>query len=194
MRFPLSLSFKKLALAPQIFVRDADGQLQLYVRQKLMKLKEAVSIFADEAQQNLLYTVQADRVIDIRARYTMRDAAGTEIGYLQGQGVRSLWKLHYQIGRNGQTVFEVREDNAWVKVADRLVGEIPVVGLFTGYFLNPRYNITRPDGSMALRLIKQPAFLQGLFTIEKSADLSPEEEGVAVLGLMMMLLLERRRG
>jgi uncharacterized protein YxjI len=194
MRFPLSVSFKKLALAPQIFIRDADGQLQLYVRQKLMKLKEAVSIFGDEAQQNLLYTVQADRVIDIRARYTMRDAAGTEIGHLQGMGMRSLWKLHYEIGRNGSTVFSVREDNAWVKVVDRLVGEIPVIGLFTGYFLNPKYNVTRPDGSLALRLVKQPAFLQGLFTIEKVADLTPEEEGMAVLGLLMMLLLERRRG
>lgn len=194
MRFPLSLAFKKLALAPQIFVRDSDGQLQLYVRQKLMKLKEAVSIFGDEAQQNLLYTVQADRVIDIRARYTMRDAAGIEIGHLQGKGMRSLWRLHYEIGRNGHTVFDVREDNAWVKVIDSFVGEIPVIGMFTGYFLNPKYNVTRPDGTLALRLIKQPAFLQGLFTIEKSADLTPEEEGVAVLGLLMMLLLERSRG
>lgn len=194
MRFPLNVSFKKLALAPQIFVRDSDGQLQLYVRQKLMKLKEAVSIFGDQAQQNLLYTVQADRVIDIRARYTMRDAAGTEIGHLQGKGMRSLWKLHYEIGRNGHTVFDVREDNAWVKVLDSLVGEIPIIGMFTGYFLNPKYNVTRPDGTLALRLIKQPAFLQGVFTIEKVADLTPEEEGVAVLGLLMMLLLERARG
>lgn len=194
MRFPLSISFKKIALAPQIYVRDSDGQLQLYVKQKLMKLKEAVSIFADEAQQNLLYTVQADRVIDIKARYTMRDAAGTEIGFLQGKGMRSLWKLHYEIGRNGGTVFDVREDNAWVKVIDGLVGEIPVIGLFTGYFFNPKYNVTRPDGTLALRLIKQPAFLQGVFSIEKAADLTPEEEGVAVLGLLMMLLLERSRG
>ncbi len=194
MRFPLSVAFKKLALAPQIFVHDSDGQLQLYVRQKLMKLKEAVSIFGDEAQQNLLYTVQADRVIDIRARYTMRDAGGTEIGYLQGKGMRSLWKLHYEIGRDGQTVFDVREENAWVKVIDGLVGEIPVIGLFTGYILNPKYNVTRQDGTLALRLIKQPALFQGKFSIEKAADLSPEEEGVAVLGLLMMLLLERARG
>jgi hypothetical protein len=194
MRFPLSFTFKKIALAPQIFVRDADGQLQLYVRQKLMKLKEAVSVYADEAQTQLLYTVQADRVIDIKARYTMRDAAGIEIGHLQGKGMRSLWKLHYEIGRNGETVFDVREDNAWVKVIDGLVGQIPIIGIFTGYFFNPKYNVTRPDGTLALRLIKQPAFLQGVFTIEKSADLTPEEEGVAVLGLLMMLLLERARG
>ena len=194
MRFPLTLSFKKIALSPQIYVRDSDGQVQLYVKQKLFKLKEAVNIFADEAQTKLLYTVQADRVIDIRARYTIRDAAGTELGYLQGKGMSSLWKLHYEVGRNGHPVFEIREDNAWIKVIDGLVGEIPVVGIFTGYFLNPKYNMTRTDGSMALQVVKQPALFEGVFNIEKRAELSPEEEGVAVLGVLMMLLLERSRG
>jgi len=194
MRFPLKLSFKKIALSPQIYVRDADGQVQLYVKQKMFKLKEAVNIFADEAQTRLLYTVQADRVIDIRARYTIRDAAGTEIGHLQGKGMRSLWKLHYEVGRNGHTVFEIREDNAWIKVIDGLVGEIPIVGIFTGYFLNPKYNVTRTDGSMALQVVKQPALFEGMFNIDKRAELSPEEEGIAVLGVLMMLLLERSRG
>ena len=194
MRFPLTLSFKKIALSPQIYVRDSDGQVQLYVKQKLFKLKEAVNIFADEAQTKLLYTVQADRVIDIRARYTIRDAAGTELGYLQGKGMRSLWKLHYEVGRNGHTAFEIREDNAWIKVIDGLVGEIPVVGIFTGYFLNPKYNMTRTDGSMALQVVKQPALFEGVFNIEKRAEISPEEEGIAVLGVLMMLLLERSRG
>jgi hypothetical protein len=194
MRFPLSFTFKKIALAPQIFVRDADEQLQLYVRQKLMKLKEAVNVYGDEAQTQLLYTVQADRVIDIKARYTIRDAAGVEIGHLQGKGMRSLWRLHYEVGRNGETVFEIREDNPWVKVIDSLVGEIPVVGLFSGYMFHPKYNVKRPDGSMVLQLIKEPALLQGKFRLERSADLTPAEEGVAVLGLLMMLLLERSRG
>ncbi|HEX8432508.1 MAG TPA: hypothetical protein VF625_14555, partial [Longimicrobium sp.] len=62
MRFPLNLTFKILALAPQVFVRDADGELQLYVRQKALKLKEAVTVFADEAQTRVLYTINADRI------------------------------------------------------------------------------------------------------------------------------------
>lgn len=194
MRFPLTLSFKKVALAPQIYVRDADGALRLYVKQKLMKLKEAVNVFGDEAQTQLLYTINADRILDVKARYTIRDAAGVEVGALQGMGLRSLWKTHYRIERNGALAFEIREDNAWVKVLDGLLGEVPVLGIFTGYFFNPKYNITRADGTMALRLIKQPAFLEGKFTIEQHAELSAEEEGTAVLGLMMMVLLERRRG
>ena len=71
MQFPLSLSFKILALAPQVYVRDASGVVQMYVRQKLMKLKEAVTVFADESQTTPLYTINADRVIDWSARYNI---------------------------------------------------------------------------------------------------------------------------
>ena len=41
-RFPLELTFKILAIAPQIRVKDAEGNPVLYVKQKLLKLKEHV--------------------------------------------------------------------------------------------------------------------------------------------------------
>ena len=194
MRFPLNLTFKILALAPQVFVRDADGALQLYVRQKALKLKEAVTVFADEAQTQVLYTINADRIIDIRARYTIRDASGAELGHLQGKGMRSLWKLHYEVSQNGETLFDIREANPWVKIVDGLFGEIPVLGLFSGYFFHPRFNVTRPDGSVVFQLEKQPAFLEGKYTIQREGQPTPNEEGIAILSLLMMLLLERRRG
>ena len=54
MKFPLSLSFKILALAPQISVIDADDSLQFYVRQKLLKFKESVDVYADAEQKRLV--------------------------------------------------------------------------------------------------------------------------------------------
>jgi hypothetical protein len=194
MRFPLNLAFKKLALAPQIYVRDSEGQVQLYVKQKLLKLREAVNIFGDEAQQRIVYTVQADRVIDVRTRYMIRDATGTDVGQFRRKSVRSLWKLHCEVSRNDQLVFEIREDNPWVKVIDGLIGEIPIVGIFSGYFFNPKYNLTRPDGTVVLQAVKQPALLEGKFTIEKMAELDPADEGLALVSLLMMLLMEKHRG
>ena len=47
MNYPLDLSFKILAIAPQISVSDANGALVLYVKQKAFKLKEDVTIYAD---------------------------------------------------------------------------------------------------------------------------------------------------
>jgi hypothetical protein len=59
MNYPLDLSFKLLALASQIYIRDANGNLFGYVKQKLFKLKEDINIFADESQTRQLYNIKA---------------------------------------------------------------------------------------------------------------------------------------
>jgi hypothetical protein len=195
MQFPLSLSFKILALAPQVYVRDASGAVQMYVRQKLMKLKEAVTVFADEAQTTPLYTINADRVIDWSARYRIAEAnGGRELGAVKRQGMRSIWRAQYEVERDGAVVMNIREANPWVKVMDHLLGEIPGLGLLTGYFFHPAYLVSRADGTQILKLTKQAAFMEGRFTLESLATLADEDERLAVLSLLMMLLLERARG
>ncbi len=62
--YPIKMTFKILALAPQIYVTDAAGNSVFYVKQKLFKLKENIQVFRDESQSQLLFTIQADRIID----------------------------------------------------------------------------------------------------------------------------------
>jgi len=198
MDYPLQLSFKLLALARQISVRDARAQLVFYVRQKALKLKESVTVFGDEGQTLPRYTIQADRVLDFNARYNFADTEGRRLGSLRRRGMRSIWKAHYEIyDEADRLVLEIKEENAWTKVADALLGEIPIVGMFTGYLFHPAYLLTRPSdppGTAALRLVKQPAFFEGKFTLTKHADLTPPDETRALLALLMMILLERARG
>ncbi len=194
MKFPLRLTFKKIALAPQLSVTDAEGTLQLYVRQKLFKLKESVTVFADREQTRPLYSINADRVLDFTARYTFTDQAGRVLGGVRRQGMRSLWRARYEVFRGEEVALHIQEENPWVKVLDGIVGDIPVLGLLSGYLLNPSYVVSRPDGAPVLRLTKEPALFEGKFAIEKRAELEPHEEGLAVLALLMMTLLERDRG
>jgi uncharacterized protein YxjI len=194
MQFPLQLSFKIMALAPQIYVRDATGELRMYVRQKLMKLKESVTVFADEAQSRPLFHINADRVIDFNASYHFTTADGRQVGSVRRRGRRSLWRAHYEIVQDEQVVLEIRERNPWAKVGDALFGEIPLIGIFAGYVFHPFFHVSPPGGEPVLRVSKRPAFLQGRFEFEKLRDLTPELEGLSVLSVLMMLLLERRRG
>lgn len=194
MKYPLSLSFKILALAPQIYVHDADSNLICYVKQKMFKLKEAVNVFSDEAQQNLLCQINADRIIDFSACYRFTDAKGEEIGAVRRKGMRSIWKAHYEIVEGDQTVMTISEDNGWVKVGDALFTEIPVVGMFAGYVFNPAYTLRGPDDSVVMTLKKQPAFFEGKFLLNKVAEMDEVEELRALMAIMMMTLLERGRG
>ena len=47
MNYPLHLSFKILALARQLRLTDASGNRIFHVKQKVFKLKEAVTVFVD---------------------------------------------------------------------------------------------------------------------------------------------------
>jgi hypothetical protein len=194
MNYPLELRFKLLAIASQIWVRDGAGHLLCYVRQKAFKLKEAVKVYADEAQTNLLYTIGADRIIDFSAEYHIRDATGQPLGMVKRRGMRSLWRAQYEVSRDGVIVFTIQEENPWVKLVDGLIGEIPIIGMFTGYLLHPAYAVTGSSGSRALRVVKRPAFLEGLYKVDPLGALSEDDERLALLAILMMLLLERSRG
>ena len=195
MRFPLSLRFKTIAVSPQISVTDDSGELIFYVKQKAFRLKEAITVFADAEQTRPLYRIAADRVIDISARYQFHDAAGTPLGSLRQRGLRSLWRAEYEVHSAEGQILEIREENPWVKVIDSLLGEIPVLGLLTGYLFHPAYRVLHPGtGAVVMRLVKQPALLEGRYRIESLQPLSERDEVVSLLGIVMLVLLERRRG
>jgi uncharacterized protein YxjI len=192
--YPLTLSFKIIAIAPQIKVTDASGQTVLYVRQKALALREDVRIFADEQQQQQLFQLNADRVLDWSANYRVRSAAGQDLGKVRRKGMRSLWNATYEVTEPGDRVAAViHEENAWIKVLDELVGELPVVGMILPMFINPAYVVER-DGQVLLRMKKEAAFLEGKFTIEKRGEFSDGEESLLLASLLMMTLLERQRG
>ena len=194
MNYPLQVSFKILALARQLSVTDAGGNLVFYVKQKAFKLKESVTVFADASQTQPLYFINAARILDFSARYLFTDTGGASLGSVQRKGMKSIWKAHYDILDGEQVTMTVREENAWTKVIDSVVGEIPIVGMFTGYMFHPAYLVSRPSGAVVLRLEKKPAFLEGKFAVEKHAELDKTEETRALLSLIMMILLERGRG
>jgi uncharacterized protein YxjI len=191
----LKLRFKFLALSPQISVEDASGTLLLYVRQKLLKLKESVSVFTDDSQRQIAYKIEADRIIDFRARYGITDAGGRAIGALRQRGMKSIWRAHFDIEDSfGRGSYSIREENPWVRVLDSSIGDIPVIGMLSGYLLHPTYVIKNMNDVIVGRLKKQPAFLEGLFDLSFESTLPESERELLVLSALMMTLLERTRG
>lgn len=194
MNYPLTVTFKILAIAQQLSLTDSTGQLIFYVKQKAFKLKEAVTVFADAQQTNPLFKINADRVLDFSASYHFTDNNGAPLGSVKRKGMRSLWRARYDIMDGEGPGLMIQEANAWTKVLDGIFGEIPIVGMFSGYVFHPAYNVIRPDQTVVMRLTKQPAFFEGKYRIEKLNSLNEKEETRVLLSLIMMVLLERRRG
>ena len=196
MEFPLRFRFKLIAFAPQIYVTDASGRTVSYILQKLLRLKEKIDVFADDTRSQLVGSIQADRIIDWSARYHFADAGGQTLGSVGRKGMRSLWRAYYEasVGTTTGPSFVITEEKPFIKLLDGLITGIPVIGIFTGYFLHPSYIAKRPDGSAVMRLTKEPAFFEGRFRLDKLTDLSAAEETTLIFAFLMLNLLERQRG
>lgn len=195
MEYPVEMRFKIWAIAPQIWVKDAVGQQICYVQQKILKLKEAVTVFSDDTKSSRLCEIKADRIIDFSASYHFYEGDGDCFGGVRRKGMRSLWSAHYEvIDEANQVVATIKEENPMAKVLDSLLSEVPLVGLLTGYFFNPRYVLADTAGSPIMRLTKQRAFLEGRFVMQKLQAIDPVHELRCIMSFLMMTLLERRRG
>jgi hypothetical protein len=194
LQFPLHMSFKLMAFAPQFFVTDASGQAVAYVKQKLFKLKEAVTVFSGEDQAQSLYRIQADRIIDFSPLYNFSDMSGTPLGGVKRHGVRSMWRAGFDVMDNGNRIFSINEKSVLTRFFDGLFSQLPIIGLFSGLLFHPAYLVTRPDGSLVMELAKQSALFEGKFSAELHAPVNAREEQQLLLALMMIVLLERTRG
>ncbi|WP_207420114.1 hypothetical protein [Desertivirga brevis] len=193
--YPVSFQFKIGTFANDFIATDASGRTIAFVRQKMFKFKDAIMIYSDESKTELLYQINADKWIDFNASYSFSDGNDIPLGSVGRKGMKSLWKASYQIfDASKVSEFNVREENPWAKVFDALLSEVPFLGLFTGYFFHPKYTVANEKGVLVARLSKESSFFGRKFRLDKLEDLEPAQSERIILGLMMMVLLERRRG
>jgi hypothetical protein len=163
------------------------------IKQKLFKLKEAINVFADETQKDVLYTIAADRIIDFSARYNLKDAASMDLGAVKRHGMRSLWRAQYDVYEGDRVAFTISEESVATRFFDNLFSQIPVLGALSGYLFQPSYIVKRDTGAEVMRLSKQAALWEGVFKMELLAALSKAEQEALMLSLFMTVLLERQR-
>ncbi len=193
--YPLTLTFRILALGQQVVGTDASGQPVCFVKQKAFRLKEDVLVFRDQRQEELLFRIRADRVIDIGARYHITDANEMPVGSVKQQGMRTLWSATYDIADvSDQVVGRIHEENPWVKLLDALIGAVPFLGIVLQMFVNPAYIVEAPIGTPALRVRKRRSLIERRFIVDPIGPVPPALERVVVPGLLMAVLLERGRG
>ena len=196
LNYPLNFTFKITTLSSDFNITDRNGNYVAYVRQKMFRLKEDVIVFSDESRTKELFNIKANQWIDFNASYMMTDLlTGKKFGSLARKGVRSIWKARYDIiDEKDKPIYQINEDNGWIKVFDSFLGEIPILGMLTGYFLNPSYTVKDNAGKEYFRLKKMPSLVGRRFQLERLIDIDDEDESLVVLSFLMMVLLERARG
>ncbi len=194
--YPLKLNFKLIALAPRISVVDSKDQEIFYIEQKVLALKEAVKVFDNQKDKNLLYTMQANQIIDFGATYTFRDKNGHEIGTIQQEGMRSLFQASYTItDKKGASLYTIKQTNPMIAVLDSLINIIPFAELVSGFILNPTYAVTKNDSQQVIfTMKKKPSFFESNFEVINDEEISDKDELLLILSMLMLVQLERNRG
>ncbi len=188
--YPLTFTFKLLALNPQVKVTDAAGQTVMYIKQKALTFKEDIKIFADEAQQNQLYQMRSHKAIALNMQYDVTTPDGRPLGSIKRPGMRSAWKATYNIAdTTGADVALLHEENPWLKVLESFLSDIP----FVNTFINPGYLVDL-RGTTVMYLKKQASLVDSKFTLEKRGDFSEADEKLLLPAVVQSLMLERARG
>lgn len=196
-KYPIKLTFKLFAFVPQIYIYDADGKEVMYIYQRFWKIKEKIDIFSNRAKEQKLYEVNADRVIDFSPRFTITDQGGHVVGAIKRFGMKSLFVGKYEVyDGSDRHVFDIVEANPVIKFLDGFLSEVPIIGIFTGLFLHPKYEIREKGTGQPVALInKTLSFSERLFNanlIQK--NISAKDKELIALSMLMIVLLERRRG
>ena len=108
---------------------ESSGPIVTYAEQKRLALKEQITFWSSADKNTALFTLKAERTIDIAGRYNVRSSSDEAIGYLRkvfGKSLlRSTWEVY---DANNNLLFTGREKNLSIAIIRRIGTLLPVVG------------------------------------------------------------------
>lgn len=106
---------------------ETKTNLLLYVKQKAFKLREDITMFADEAQTKPVLKINARNIIDFSAAYDVTDVTtGEKIGVLRRKGMMSsfvmdAWEI---LDKNDAVIGSVKEESMLLAMIRRYLANI----------------------------------------------------------------------
>ena len=90
-------------------------------------------------------------------------------------------------------MLKVSETNPWTKVFDRLIAQIPLLGIISSYMFHPHYAVTDQNGVTLASLEKRPAFFEGKYRLDGSSITNFDEATHRIFSALMMVVVLRER-
>lgn len=166
-------------------VRDEQGNTVMYSRQKAFKLREDMTVWADENQSRELLKIKTPQILDFGATYFVTDStSGEEVGGLARQWgksmIRDTWHL---LGPDRQQVGMLQEKSLAGALVSRFINIVP-----------QKYVIQTMDGARVVS-IKQhfnPFVLKYTMTIDD--PMPPIDRRLLIAMGILLCAIEGRQG
>lgn len=105
---------KTLALGNQYWIEDNSGKVLGFSKQKILKLKEDIRIYADETLNEELFCIKQEQVIDAWGTFAVIDSkTNSKLGYIKRKALMSAfaWDEWDVYDANNQLVGGVHESH-----------------------------------------------------------------------------------
>ncbi len=156
-----------------------EGNLRYFVKMKAFRLKEDITVYADESQSTPLLNIKARSIMDFSAAYDVTDVAtGAIVGAIKREGMKSMLRDEWTImGPDDAYIGNLVEDSIFLALVRRFLikGWIPQT-----------YSVNAPHGPIGK--IKQ-RFNPFQLVYDVSFDGANAGEMDARLGVAQVVLL-----
>lgn len=168
------------AVAGQVYLYDDKSNLICYVRQKILKLKEDITVFNDEKMTEPILNIKARQIVDFSAAYDVTDVlTGEKAGALKRKGWKSLLKDKWiLLDENDNEIGTLGEESSAGALASRMINLIP-----------QKYVMQTNDGTVIARFDQQFAIAVHKFDIEFFDSGKPLIDRRLAMGALLLLLL-----
>ena len=111
------------ALTGKLRFYDPQGNLVLFVAQKMFRLREDIRVYSDESKTQELLLIKARNIVDWAAAYDVADpATGQKVGVLRRKGWKSMLRDEWEVlDVNDQPIGRLFEDSATRALLRRLL-------------------------------------------------------------------------
>lgn len=102
-----------LALTGIVRIYNPQGEMVLYSRQRMFRLKEDIRVYRDEGMTQEMLQIRARQVLDFSAAYdVVESTSGVKVGALRRRGWQSLARDEWQIlNPNDEVMGTLQEDS-----------------------------------------------------------------------------------
>jgi len=194
LQFPIDFKFHIATFSNDFSVTDANGNSIFYVREKMFSWRDVIKVYKDSNKSEQLYELRSNKLIDFQQTFTITNHNGEVVGKARRKTLKSFWTATFHIyDANDNHIFTINERSGFVRLMDGLLGEIPILGFFSGYVFNPKYVLKDLNGTELMEVSKEPSFFGRKFKLE-NYKAQPEHFELFILSYMMLLIADRNRG
>jgi len=174
------------ALTGKLRLYSPQGQMVLFVEQKLLKLKEDIRVYSDETKSREVLLIKARTIIDFSAAYDVIDAAdGSTVGTLRRKGLKSILRDEWDVlDKNDRPVGRLFEDS---------IGRALLRRMLLGALLPQDYDMVIGDTRVADYKQRFNPFVYHM-DIDFQMDVSGKlDRRVGTAAAMLLAIIERRQ-